>query len=243
VSRAIPDDRDVAGTSLHFIYLILLDMGSGRAAPGTLYNRFLRPIEVCHHNVPMLLHGIGWLACVIYATIPPFWLMIHPRVEYWRSRQGSPYRVLVPLWIGMWVVLGLITTPWRDLSLYKTAWTWVPAALLLATGLWVYQCSGAGFSPAQLGGVPELIPGHGAQRLVTTGIRMRIRHPVYLGHLCEMLAWSVGTGLAVCYALTVLALVTGAVMIRLEDRELERRFGEEYRQYKRKTPAILPRGL
>ena len=30
-------------------------------------------------------------------------------------------------------------------------------------------------------------------------------------------------------------------MIRLEDKELEQRFGEEYRQYKRKTPAILPR--
>jgi protein-S-isoprenylcysteine O-methyltransferase Ste14 len=30
-------------------------------------------------------------------------------------------------------------------------------------------------------------------------------------------------------------------MIRLEDRELEQRFGDEFRQYKRRVPAILPR--
>jgi len=56
-----------------------------------------------------------------------------------------------------------------------------------------------------------------------------------------MLTWSVGTGLAVCYGLTAFALVTGAIMIRLEDRELEQRFGEAYREYRRKVPAVLPR--
>ena len=40
-----------------------------------------------------------------------------------------------------------------------------------------------------------------------------VQHPVYLAHLCEMLAWSVGTGLAVCWGLTAFAVVTGAVMI------------------------------
>lgn len=56
-----------------------------------------------------------------------------------------------------------------------------------------------------------------------------------------MLAWSLGTGLVVCYVLTAFALVTGAVMIRLEDRELEQRFGEEYREYRRTVPAVVPR--
>jgi methanethiol S-methyltransferase len=78
---------------------------------------------------------------------------------------------------------------------------------------------------------------------VTAGIRSRVRHPVYLGHLCEMLAWSIGTGLVDCYGLTAFAVVTGAVMIRLEDGELERRFGDKYRRYKSTTPAILPRVL
>jgi len=55
-----------------------------------------------------------------------------------------------------------------------------------------------------------------------------------------MLAWGLGTGLAVCWALTGLAIVTGAVMIRMEDRELENRFGEEYREYRSTVPAVIP---
>ncbi len=76
---------------------------------------------------------------------------------------------------------------------------------------------------------------------MTTGIRARVRHPVYLGHLCEMLAWSVGTGLVVCCLLTAFAVVTGAVMISMEDAELEKRFGAEYAAYRRRVPAVLPR--
>jgi protein-S-isoprenylcysteine O-methyltransferase Ste14 len=87
----------------------------------------------------------------------------------------------------------------------------------------------------------EILPGAREQRLATTGIRAHVRHPVYLGHLCEMLAWSVGTGLAVCWALTAFAIVTGAVMIRMEDRELEARFGEGYRQYRSTVPSVLPK--
>jgi protein-S-isoprenylcysteine O-methyltransferase Ste14 len=56
-----------------------------------------------------------------------------------------------------------------------------------------------------------------------------------------MLAWSVGTGLVVCYGLTIFAVVTGAVMIRLEEKELEQRFGKEYRDYQRRVPAVVPR--
>ncbi len=55
-----------------------------------------------------------------------------------------------------------------------------------------------------------------------------------------MLAWSIGTGLAVCYALTAFAVVTGAIMIRLEDKELEQRFGAEYIQYRQRVPAVIP---
>jgi protein-S-isoprenylcysteine O-methyltransferase Ste14 len=41
--------------------------------------------------------------------------------------------------------------------------------------------------------------------------------------------------------MTAFAIATGAVMIRLEDAELEKRFGEEYRQYRSTVPAVLPR--
>jgi protein-S-isoprenylcysteine O-methyltransferase Ste14 len=99
--------------------------------------------------------------------------------------------------------------------------------------------AGKNFSGQQLGGIPE-VRGHHEQSLITEGIRTRVRHPVYLAHLCEMVAWSIGSGLLVCWGLTALAVVTGAVMIRMEDRELETRFGEDYRKYRDRVPALFP---
>ena len=186
------------------------------------------------------LRTIGWVACVIYATIPSFWLLIHPRVEYWRSRPRSPYRILLPAWIAMWLLLAAITAHWRNPTLYHRWWCWIPAMVLFSAGFALYKLSGINFSPAQLGGLPEVLPNHRQQHLVTTGIRAHVRHPVYLAHLCEMVAWSAGTGLAVCWTLTAFAIVTGAAMIAMEDKELENRFGEEYRQYRSGVPAILP---
>jgi protein-S-isoprenylcysteine O-methyltransferase Ste14 len=188
----------------------------------------------------LFLRTLGWLACVVYSTIPLFWLMVHPRAHRWRQSESSPFRVLVPAWIVMWIGVGALTGPWRGAAFYSTPWSWIPAALLFAAGITIYSSSGAHFSWAQLGGLPEVHGRNRDQRLVTTGIRSRVRHPVYLAHLCEMLAWSLGTGLVVCWLLTAFAIVTGAVMIRTEDAELEKRFGAEYVSYRQTVNAVFP---
>lgn len=183
---------------------------------------------------------LGWLACVVYSTIPLFWLMVHPRAHKWRRTERSPFRFLVPAWITMWIGIGALTGPWRNVAIYSTPWSWIPAAVFFATGFFLYARSRAYFSWAQLGGLPE-VREHRESRLVKTGIRARVRHPVYLGHLCEMLAWSIGAGLLVCWLLTAFAIATGAVMIRMEDAEMAKRFGSEYDAYRNSVPAVLPR--
>jgi protein-S-isoprenylcysteine O-methyltransferase Ste14 len=188
-----------------------------------------------------LLRTIGWLACVVYSTVPAFWFMVHPFAERWRARQRSPYRVLVPAWMLMWLIVAALTWRWRQVGFYRAWWPWLPAAFLFACGVYLYSQAGKNFSAKQLGGIPEVHGHHPEQKLVTDGIRSRVRHPVYLAHLCEMIGWSLGTGLAVCWGLTAFAVATGAVMIRLEDVELEKRFGEEYASYRRHVPALLPR--
>lgn len=187
------------------------------------------------------LRTLGWLICVVCSTIPAFWLMIHPHVQRWRERCRSPFRVLLPAWIAMWFAMAALTALWRRAAFYSTSWSWIPASLMFAAGAFIYSRAGAHFSWAQLGGVPEVRARNPNQRLVTTGIRSRVRHPIYIGHLCEMLAWSIGTGLVVCWALTAFAIVTGTIMIRMEDAELEERFGSEYRHYRDRVPTVMPR--
>jgi len=167
--------------------------------------------------------------------------MVHPFADRWRARERSPYRILLPAWIAMWIIVALITSPWRRTVLYHTYWTWIPALVLFAVGFYLYSQSIGSFSAKQLGGIPEVHGRNREQRLVTTGIRSRLRHPVYLAHLCEMLAWSLGTGLLVCWGLTAFAAGTGALMLRMEDAELEKRFGADYARYRERVPALLPR--
>ncbi len=188
----------------------------------------------------LLLRTVAWISCVVYSTIPAFWLLIHSSADYWRSRPQSPYKILLPVWFGMWAAVAAITAPWRSVLLYQNRWTWLPATFLFCVGVILYKLSHHEFSLTQLSGLPELRPKHAEQHLATAGIRARVRHPVYLGHLCEMLAWSIGTGLAVCWGLTLATLLTGALMIRIEDYELEKRFGDEFRKYRASVPTVLP---
>jgi protein-S-isoprenylcysteine O-methyltransferase Ste14 len=196
--------------------------------------------RVTINHVPTPFLTLAWLISIPYSTIPSFWLLIHPHAAYWRSRRTSPYKILLPIWIAMSIALAAITFPWRHVTLYHDKRTLLPAALLFLTGILLYRLSRTNFTLAQLGGLPELLPGHNRQ-LITTGIRARLRHPVYLAHLCELLAWSLASALAVCWLLTAFAILTGALMIKLEDDELEKRFGAPYRAYRQAVPALIPK--
>ena len=93
--------------------------------------------------------------------------------------------------------------------------------LFILAGLSIYRSASQGFDRAKVSGLAELELGQHEQRLVITGIRTQVRHPIYLGHLCEVMGWTLGTGsLALC-GLLVFAVITGAIMIRQEDAELE----------------------
>jgi protein-S-isoprenylcysteine O-methyltransferase Ste14 len=82
-------------------------------------------------------------------------------------------------------------------------------------------------------------------RLVDTGVYAVVRHPQYLGW---MLAVFVATPLLYPHWLFVILGVCGAVVLRLITREEEKRmvarFGDGYRDYMRRVPAMDPvRGL
>src|ERR1700682_517106 len=95
--------------------------------------------------MPLLLRTLGWIVCVVYSTIPLFWLMIHPRAHSWRKWNGSPFRVLVPAWGMTWLAVGALTASWRHAVLYSTPWSWIPAGALFVVGFWIYRLWGGRF--------------------------------------------------------------------------------------------------
>jgi protein-S-isoprenylcysteine O-methyltransferase Ste14 len=185
-------------------------------------------------DILALLIGAG------YCTIPLFWLMTHPFVERWRKLGRRAFLFILPAWAAVIVMVFLIMWPFRFAHFYLTWFAWAPAAIFFLLGFSIYSAAFRSFHHTQVSGLAELEPGRHRQELVTTGIRSQVRHPIYLGHLCEILGWCVGTGLITLCALAAFAIITGAVMIRMEDRELEARFGETYREYRSKVPAVVP---
>jgi len=183
---------------------------------------------------------IAWLFGVIYASIPPYWLVVHPFADRWRAR-GAKLKHVGPLWFVMWLILGAASWPFRPNALYSSWLAWIPAAALLATAYSIYFHGLRDFTSNQIVGRSELEPNKHEQRLNTSGIRARVRHPIYLAHLVHLTGWTIGSGLLVMYCLLAFTLVTGAVMIRYEERELVARFGQPYRDYQRRVPAVIPR--
>jgi len=181
---------------------------------------------------------LAWLLGLVYSAIPSYWLVVHPFADKWRARQGGIYTYLGFAWLTFIILLGAVTGRWRFITLYQTWWSLLPGAILAALDIYLLRKIGRDFGRDRLIGRHELNAGQTDNRLIITGMHARMRHPIYLAHLIMLSALTVASGLLVMYGLLAFAIVTGAIMIRTEDAELEKRFGDEYREYRKRVPAI-----
>ena len=76
-------------------------------------------------------------------------------------------------------------------------------------------------------------------RLVQTGPYARMRHPIYIAEGCLWVGMIVLLGSPVVAAVfACLALAGSRWIVRREERALEEEFGEEYRAYRARVPAV-----
>ncbi|OQX50910.1 hypothetical protein B5M47_02690 [candidate division CPR3 bacterium 4484_211] len=80
------------------------------------------------------------------------------------------------------------------------------------------------------------------QKLVTTGIYSKVRHPMLLGYLTILAGLGIlNHSLSTVFWLIPLAGYTAVRFLEdTEEKELTIWFGEEYRKYKKKVPALIP---
>lgn len=84
----------------------------------------------------------------------------------------------------------------------------------------------------------RLVEGH---KLATTGPYAFVRHPIYTGMLGMLMA----TGLAVSHwpallAAVVIFFIGTIIRVRSEEKLLREAFGEQFENYARRVPAIVP---
>ena len=78
-------------------------------------------------------------------------------------------------------------------------------------------------------------------RLLQEGIYARVRHPRYLAVMAGLLGWAMMSNYGTSYAIAVLLIPALLGVIHFEEKELVDRFGEDYLEYRKRVPAVLPR--
>jgi protein-S-isoprenylcysteine O-methyltransferase Ste14 len=111
--------------------------------------------------------------------------------------------------------------------------------VLLVVGLFLFVATVRLFSQH---GEGSIMPWDPTRRLIVLGIYRHVRNPMHTGVFLVLC----GEGLLL-RSTPLLVFVAAAVVLHLfyiplsEERGLERRFGEAYRQYKRNVPRWIPR--
>jgi protein-S-isoprenylcysteine O-methyltransferase Ste14 len=171
-------------------------------------------------------------------------------LRWWSQREFSPQSRLVGLAVeGVFFVillpLGMRRAGDRlDRRLMLSRFS-LPAvgkglSLLLAAGGLIFALWSIRDQFERGRGTP--VPAMPTQELITDGPYAHSRNPMALGTLLLYLGMGLWSG-----SISMIALVLaffGLLLVyikRVEEREMEARFGDAYRAYRRETPFLLPR--
>lgn len=157
------------------------------------------------------------------------------------AHEAKPLLIIRPLlglpWYGV-VLCWFFAPQWISWSfLHLPVWIRAGGLALAGLGLFLlwrsHRALGKNFRPT-LDAPPD-------QELVTAGPYSHVRHPLYLAFLLMLAStgllssnWFIGVvGVLLIASITV-------VRIPAEEALLSQRFGERYREYRQRTPALLP---
>jgi protein-S-isoprenylcysteine O-methyltransferase Ste14 len=113
----------------------------------------------------------------------------------------------------------------------------LPALVLLAWGYLQYRFIGD-YRTRLGGGGPGL--SNPPERIVEQGIYRWVRNPMYLGHLIFLAGLVSLLGSWVALAVFTFHLAWFDARAREDERHLEERFGEPYRDYRRRVKRWIP---
>jgi protein-S-isoprenylcysteine O-methyltransferase Ste14 len=172
------------------------------------------------------------------------------KITKWAEREyGLPQRIFATLLAG---VLFVFLIPYflfkvgpfldEQLSLLPIASrlpTIIMGIILMLIGL-IYGLWSIRAQIVLARGTP--LPMMATKKLLSSGPFKQCRNPMSFGTLLLYLGFSILLGSISAIVMVILLFLSLVVYIKkIEEQELELRFGEEYLAYKRETPFIIPR--
>lgn len=192
-----------------------------------------------------LMETFRYIIALLLVTLVPavlaYWLLLQTLLPLWR-RIGW-VRAQIVLWAAVLVVAFALWF-WRGAFLW-TDYGFNPlltaAGVVFLAGAAVFRLQIERFLPwrVQLG-LPEIDPAGHAEQLVTEGPYAHTRHPRYIQVFLALLGWAMLANYPAGYLAALLWVPFVLSIIRLEERELQRRFGAAYDEYAARVPRFWP---
>jgi protein-S-isoprenylcysteine O-methyltransferase Ste14 len=186
-----------------------------------------------------------WVTLLVLISLPPsifLWFLIHPFGGFWRRL--SPwvtYSILgaitgLMMWGGY-----LLKEPLMAFDFGTNSFTIFLGVVAWILGSVIALKRRRYLTAAILSGLPQVSANRYPGALLQDGIYGTIRHPRYV----EVVLWVLGyalfgnyLSLYIGFLLTIPSLL---VVVELEERELNQRFGEAWEEYAGRVPRFVPR--
>ncbi|MHB8086526.1 MAG: methyltransferase family protein [Dehalococcoidia bacterium] len=141
--------------------------------------------------------------------------------------------------LSLFYIAAVFTDKWLKLpSISYLPWTLIPALILFVPGVILVLWTWIQFIRAR--GTP--VPLNPPQELITSGLYAYCRNPMLLGIFLIFFGSGVWMGsLSLTAFYTPLLIVIFYFQItKIEEREMELKFGQPYLEYKKKVPLFFP---
>ncbi|MFC1985253.1 methyltransferase family protein [Chloroflexota bacterium] len=146
------------------------------------------------------------------------------------------------LFFGL-VVLFVFASIWVD-KLYvffrfdSSGWTIVLSIFILSLGWFI--CGWTALAFVRTKGTP--VPFNPPPKLITTGLYYYIRNPMLLGLFIFLIGLGILFGsLSLIFIFTPLFILINVLYLKaVEEKEMEKKFGSEYLEYKMNVPMFIP---
>jgi len=147
------------------------------------------------------------------------------------------------IWFGLSVVF-VFASLWLDKLLPVHLLISPPTKLFLSLPILVIGATialGTVYSFARARGSP--VPLNPPQKLLTTGLYSQVRNPMLLGWFVMLLGMGILlNAFSLIFIFTPLFILLNVLYVKtIEEKEMEKKFGEQYLKYKKSVPTFIPR--
>jgi len=191
-------------------------------------------------NEILFVSGYWLVYFFLHSMLASFWMK--EKIERLSLGIYRYYRITYNLifTVGLVYILFYLATTSSE-YLFEKHHYWQFIGLVLATwGLVLFKLSFKQYSIREFLGFQQSDRQTG-QEFTSSGILSHVRHPIYSGTILIVVGFFLFNPKVLNLVTLVCAIIYIIIGIQMEERKLVKEFGQQYEEYKKQVPGLIPR--